>query len=318
MTSVGMELLKKCLVRKGFPSGQPARTQKIAPFKTFEEAEESIMFSTHRIRPDFWLKTTIEMKKKFLEISIMSHKVTPEEYTIEHLFGPVKQLRYKHIGGMLSGYLRQYHGLSKNVVFKIMMTELGAIDPLREAPSPFMQELLRQDVMAGKRKQYSGFCGSYNDPTPVLAIAPDIFLKKEGEISVKNRTARLTKEQDMALAHERDRGNKAAWDALVQANIGIVKVIINRSFSSKKDRLFHEMHDAGTDALFRAAGKYGSMGEAKFTTYAWKCIYWAIFNMLVGNKEQLVLCENVDDSMAVKSYLKERYDDAGNGVSAVI
>lgn len=150
-----------------------------------------------------------------------------------------------------------------------------------------------------KNRKYPDFIERYNDPGKVTSIAPNVFTVFNGELHIQKKGLFLRPLEETKLAKEKDKGNRAAFDALIIANRPLVTYVIEKYFYGYKEDQ-SDMISAGNEGLMRAAECYS--GNYRFATYATYWIRSMIERALNADKAAISLDEEIGNEGSGNRY----------------
>lgn len=138
----------------------------------------------------------------------------------------------------------------------------------------------RQEILEGLHSAEPGVERKTKiDPFDLSAESIQIYLREIGKIPL------LTAEEEIALAKRKEKGEKEAEQALIQANLRLV-VSIAKKFTGKSLHLL-DLIQEGNIGLFRAVKKFEYRKGFKFSTYATWWIRQAITRALADQSRTI-------------------------------
>jgi RNA polymerase sigma factor (sigma-70 family) len=157
-------------------------------------------------------------------------------------------------------------------------------EPKNQFPINRMKKDLEMKV---DRKKYEP---TYYDATAVQRILPNVFKMKGRYLDeLIDKKTRLTREQQIELGKEKDKGNRAARDALVISHEKMIKWVAERIFHTYFNEFGPEMISAGRVGLVQAANDYDHRKNTKLSTIAMQRIIWEIKRYLRVEKKHINL-----------------------------
>lgn len=208
--------------------------------------------------------------------TVYQKAVPPPQEAVDRLFGKAKSRGFLTENEVLYAFpeVEDYIDLYENFIDRL---DAAGINVIEQKEGILGRTKERHDIMTGLHSvdERRGKV----DPLDLSADSIQMYLREIGKIPL------LTAEEEVALAKRKEKNDKEAEKALIEANLRLV-VSIAKKFTGKSLSLL-DLIQEGNIGLFRAVKKFEYRKGFKFSTYATWWIRQAITRALADQSRTI-------------------------------